>query len=220
MSLTQRPFDNLEFARNPENRVACVLLLDTSYSMSGKKLAQLNAGIDLFAQAVRSDELAAKRCDVAIISFGPVSLEQDFCSVDEMQPSKLRAHGGTPMGAAVLEAIDVVENRKSHYKQAGIPYYRPWIFMITDGEPTDSITQAQEAIKQGEKDRKFSFFAVGVDQADLTVLQSLSVKDPVHLRGMAFEEMFRWLSASMIAVSESQPGEEITLKNPSGWATY
>jgi uncharacterized protein with von Willebrand factor type A (vWA) domain len=38
----QVPFDGVEFAENPEPRCPCVLLLDTSNSMSGKRIDELN----------------------------------------------------------------------------------------------------------------------------------------------------------------------------------
>ncbi|MEI6428086.1 MAG: hypothetical protein WCO45_06800 [Pseudanabaena sp. ELA607] len=40
--------DAIEFAENPEPRCPCVLLLDTSGSMSGEKIAALNAGLETF----------------------------------------------------------------------------------------------------------------------------------------------------------------------------
>ena len=38
----QVPFGGVEFAENPEPRCPCLLLLDTSASMGGDKLVELN----------------------------------------------------------------------------------------------------------------------------------------------------------------------------------
>ena len=54
------------------------------------------------------------------------------------------------MGEAIEFAIDLVHQRKDVYRQAGIAYYRPWIFVITDGSPTDSWKAAARAVK-GER---------------------------------------------------------------------
>ena len=71
--------------------------------------------------------------------------------------------------------------RKQLYKQNGLHYYRPWVFFITDGEPTDEWRTAAAKVHEGEKSKAFAFFAVGVEGADFDVLRQISVRDPLHL---------------------------------------
>jgi uncharacterized protein YegL len=220
--LEQVPFGDLEFAENPEPRVPCVLLLDTSSSMTGAKIQHLNEGLQTFAQELQSDDMASKRAEVAVITFGPVSEIQGFITADSFFPMTLTAQSDTPMGAAIKMSIDLVEQRKAKYRAEGIAYYRPWIFLITDGAPTDDVTAARAAVREGEASNAFAFFAVGVDGADMQNLQSLSVRDALSLRGMSFREMFVWLSKSLRFVSRSQMGDEVPLDNPTapdGWAS-
>lgn len=211
-----------------EPRCACVLVLDVSYSMSGEKIDQLNTGLKQFATELANDALAAKRIEVAIVTFGSgVKLEMDFTQARTFSPPTLQVDGSTPMGEAMCFATDLVAARKDVYKQSGVDYYRPWIFLITDGAPTDSNTnhwsEAVSRITDGDNDekggKKFSFFAVGVQGTDFTFLRTLSMREPLALQGLKFAELFSWLSASMRGISGSTTDDAVELESPAGWGT-
>ena len=220
-TLDQVPFDNVEFAENPEPRCACLLLLDTSGSMQGAKIAQLNAGLKTFAEQLRADSMAAKRVEVAVVTFGPVQVVQNFVTADTFSPSTLRAAGNTPMGAAIARAMRLISQRKKAYRANGIGYYRPWIFMISDGEPTDDVAIAAKAIREGEAKKSFMFYSVGVENADIGTLAKIAVRRPLRLKGLSFGQLFVWLSDSLSSVSRSQISDSPELTNPAapdGWA--
>ena len=207
---------NPEFADNPDPRCACVLLLDTSGSMSGAPINALNQGLLTFEKDLQTDALASRRVEIAIFSFGgSVQKVQDFVSAGNFKAPTLTASGGTPMGEGIIQAVNAVNLRKQEYKHNGVLYYQPWVFMITDGAPTDQWQHAASIVQKHVSDRKLSFFAVAVNNADEAVLKQITNRVS-KLDGLRFNELFTWLSKSQQSVSASRPGQQTPLPPASG----
>jgi uncharacterized protein YegL len=248
--------DQAEFAENPEPRCPVVLVLDTSGSMQGTAINELNEGLRAFAAAIQADRLASLRVEVAVIAFGgkvraldvrgegdgeskeiaefnpfglairpkvnevPFDARQAFVTADQFMPPALDANGETPLGEAVSRALALLRERKEIYKQNGLDYFRPWIFTITDGRPTDRGWEAvAEQVRQEEARKGVIFYSVGVEGADLETLSRFSAsRPPLKLKGLAFNELFTWLSKSLSAIAHSRPGEQTPLP-PVGWGS-
>ncbi|MGD0558056.1 MAG: VWA domain-containing protein [Streptosporangiaceae bacterium] len=221
---------------NPDPRIACALLLDTSGSMSGSPIEELNKGFELFCQEIKDDELAAKRAEIAVITFGgQPQLMIPFTEGRDLAPQTLTVSGATPLGQALNLALDELEQQKDAYRKAGLEYYRPWLFVLTDGQPTDgeTFTGAAARLRDAEAKRHVSVFCIGIGEgADLKHLEELSAqRKPLRLEGLSFREFFSWLSASLGSASAStafgssdssvataEENEQIPLP-PAGWAS-
>ncbi len=206
---------------NPEPRVPCLLLLDTSSSMSGDKIQELNSGLETLRTELLKDELTARRVELALVTFGgSVRVVQDFASPAELKLPALSAEGDTPMGAAILKAFELVEQRKARYEASDLDSYEPWIFMVTDGEPTDSTELLEKAARrirdaEGEqRGKRIIFWAVGVDGANMAKLEQISKRPPIKLRGCRFRELFGWVRNSLTRVSQTQVGDRVRIQDP------
>jgi len=93
---------------NPTPRCPVALVLDTSGSMSGQPIEQLNAGIQLFIDEVKRDDLARWSVDLAVYTAGgSADRIQSFIGVEQIAGfSPLDASGGTPLGQATRMALD------------------------------------------------------------------------------------------------------------------
>jgi uncharacterized protein YegL len=211
-------FGTTEFADNPAPRCPCLLLLDVSASMQGQPIAELNAGLITFKDELAADALAMKQVEVGIVTFGPVQIALPFQGASSFYPPNLSAQGDTPMGNAIKQGLDMVRQRKDEYKANGISYYRPWVFLITDGGPTDEWQSAAAAVREGEQSKSFAFFAIGIQGANMDTLHQICVREPLLLDGLRFRDLFSWLSTSLRSVSQSTPGTEVPLQSPQGWA--
>lgn len=217
--------DHIEFAENPDPRCPCVLLLDVSASMQGESIAALNEGLKAFQREVSGDTIAARRVEIAIVTFGSgAELAQDFVTVDQFLAPELSARGQTFLGAGIEMALNALEQRKGAYRNSGVAYYRPWVFLITDGapvgEPDEAVEAARERLVAEQQAGKVVFFAVGTESADFARLGTFTMpnRPPMQLKGVQFVELFEWLSKSQQAVAQSRPGEQVPLP-PAGWAS-
>ncbi len=210
----------VEFAENPQPRCPVVLLLDVSGSMAGEPIRELQGALEEFVTALKADELAALRVELVTVTFGGAVHAGDFVTADSFAVSGLHATGDTPLGAAVMRGLQLLRDRKAIYKQGGVDYFRPWMIIITDGEPTDTGAweEAAEQLKQEEARKGVLVYPIGVEKADLGKLSRFSSqRTPLRLKGFEFRELFQWLSKSLSIVSQSRPGEQVPLP-PVGWS--
>ncbi|MEM7539517.1 MAG: VWA domain-containing protein [Chloroflexota bacterium] len=211
-----------ESAENYEQKCLCVLAVDTSGSMYGDPIYELNKGLKGFHEDVKNDKTTADRLEFAIVSFD--SQVKNILApslVDNFKMPRLQASGTTRLVDGVREAIAIVDARKAWYKSTGQPYFRPWIVLITDGAPNpdQDVHGLSQEIQKGADSKNFFFYGLGVKDADMNMLQQISTQQmpPGKLEGLKFTDFFGWLSASMAIVSSSIEGDTKDLPNPAAW---
>ncbi len=220
----------VDYASNPNQRTPCVLVLDTSGSMenmtsSGRtRIQELNLGLRAFHASLQEDPAALTRVQVGIITIGgpsdDASVLMDWTDANMFEPFDLVADHTTPLGEGMRLALAMVEQSKQNLRNAGISYTRPWIMVITDGDPTDDDATWRAAVQEcqaAENGRKAEIFMIGVEDANLSMMSQLAKRPPLMLEGMKFKELFVWLSASLSAASRSRPGDNVQMANTDPW---
>lgn len=220
----------LQFSQDPlpitnfgERHIAAVLLVDTSSSMSGDPIDELNRGLVAFGDALQNDSLAQGRAEVCVISFNSsVQTEMSFRPAADYEAPTLSASGLTSMNEAIEAGLDMLEARKAEYKANGVSYYRPWLFLLTDGAPTDGNLEssAKSRLQSAIKNKKVVYMPMGIGKyADVEKLQSYypsdaSVRPVLQASASNFKEAFVWLSSSISEVSHSDPSNTSEIQTP------
>lgn len=212
----------VETPRNSEQKCLCVLCLDVSESMKGERIKALNEGIRAFAQAVKKDPIARKRLEVGIVTFDNIiEVRQTPELIDFFEMPTLTAAGTTRLVDGVRTALRMVEGRKEYYKKHGLNYYRPFVILMTDGEPDEGqdVHGLAQEIKEGVDNKKFTFWAVGAEGCNYQVLSYICHPHmpPKALKGLKYKEFFQWLSATMTLVSKSSPGQRLAPPPITSW---
>jgi uncharacterized protein YegL len=206
---------------NTSQRLPLVLLLDASGSMADSgAIDELNAGVRLLEEELKRDDVASQRVQLMVIRFGgDAEILSDWTDAMSFSAPELTASGLTPMGDAVRLGLAKLEEQKARYRSNGIAYNRPWMFVITDGGPTDDgWAQAAAQCKAAEQADRLIFFGIGVGSAaNLTKLADFSTRKPVRLQGLKFRELFQWVSSSVKSASKQAPGSNVQLAPPSDW---
>ena len=211
---------DIELMNNQEQRLPCILILDTSASMSGNPINELQSGLEFFAQDVQADDDASQKVQIMIIKCGgSAEVISDWTDAESFEAPDLVANGMTPMGAALDLAAEEIENRKKEYRNNGISYLKPWIFIISDGAPNDNWESSAANFKQLEKDGKFTVFTIAVEDADRHILSKFSVREPQKLQGIEFNKLFEWISASVRIGSQKVSDSDKTSLPPIDWAS-
>lgn len=185
-------------------RLPVYLLLDTSGSMYGEPIEAVKNGVQTLISTLRSDPYALETAFLSIITFN--STAQQITPLTELaaiqQPS-IDAGGCTVLGGALELLAKKVDSEITKTTAEVKGDWRPLVFLMTDGEPTDSITKGLEEFKK----RKFGMVvACAAGQgANVNTLKQIT-ENVVQLDtadSATIKAFFKWVSASISTSSKS-----------------
>ncbi|MDR2339101.1 MAG: VWA domain-containing protein [Deltaproteobacteria bacterium] len=181
-------------------RLPVYLLLDCSESMVGNPLDLVNAGVHSLLSALKRDPQSMETVFVSIITFDTKArVVAPLTEVFAVHPPLLSAHPGTALGAALTLVQDSIkrEVRKTTPSLKGD--YKPLIFILTDGVPTDEWRGPAKSLK-GVEPKIANIYAIGCgDEVDFTAMREIT-DNCIYLKGLTpsnIKDLFIWLSASV-----------------------
>ncbi|MDO4460875.1 MAG: VWA domain-containing protein [Bacteroidia bacterium] len=183
-------------------RLPVYLLLDCSGSMYGEPIEAVKNGVQVLVSTLRQDPYALETAYLSIITFD--SNAQQVAPLTELsafQQPNIQANGCTSLGAALTLLAQRVDQEvtKTTPNQKGD--WKPLVFIMTDGEPTDDLNKGLVEFKK----RKFGMVvacAAGVGANTDTLKKitecvvSLDTADSATIKSF-----FKWVSASVSAGS-------------------
>jgi uncharacterized protein YegL len=195
-------------------RLPVYLLLDTSGSMAGAPIEAVRRGLELFKQEGEQDTFVKETAHVGIITFGG---EADFITrglipFDDFEPPALSANGQTPLGQAfwlLIESLDKDVKAPVKGKEKGD--WKPLVFVLTDGQPTDEWQEPQGEIRKREKKKVINIITVGcgpyINQENL---KDIAIGPTFNMGNddASFKKFFQWVTQTTKTVTKSvtQPG--------------
>lgn len=213
--------ENGEIENAGEAHLPCVVLVDTSNSMSDQPIRDLNQGLQSLKNELDADNEARGKVEVCIIQFdNDARIVQPFTSIYDFNPPSLDAGGTTHMYSAVDMAIEEIQVRRKQYKTRGVSSYKPWVFLLTDGEPYgEGDNGAFERLKHLQIDDKWNYIPVAVGPyANQGFLKASSANNMCLVAGIDnFAGVFRFLSDSLSMVSGAKPGQTTNIANPADY---
>lgn len=185
-------------------RLPVYLLLDTSGSMYGEPIEAVKNGVQTLISTLRNDPYALETAYLSIITFN--STAQQITPLTELatiQQPNIDAGGCTVLGGALELLAKKVDSEITKTTAEVKGDWRPLVFLMTDGEPTDSITKGLEEFKK----RKFGMVvACAAGQgANVNTLKQIT-ENVVQLDtadSATIKAFFKWVSASISTSSKS-----------------
>lgn len=197
----------MDFGGAESRRLPIYLLLDTSGSMAGAPIQAVNQGVGLLYNELMNDPSAIETVHIAVITFdSQAKMVSPLTELTRFSPPSLNAGGTTALGGALRLLNDSLDRdiRPNTPQQKGD--FKPLVFLMTDGMPTDNWEREADAIKNRTEQKVATIIAVacggGVDVNTLKrVTEVVLMMDT--LTPDQINQFFRWVSQSVSTASVS-----------------
>lgn len=211
-------------------RLPVYLLLDCSASMVGAPIEAVRRGVELFVREVRDDPFASQTVYVCVIVFNSDAhvATKGLVPIDQFQLPQLSASKRTSLGKALhvlQQSLDTEVKPAVKGKEKGD--WKPLVFILTDGEPTDDWQIPRQEIFNRRERKVINVITVGCGPyINVENLRAIAIGPIMRMDAseVSFKTFFKWLSQSVTMISKaiSQPGsgdQPLVIPSPSAQIT-
>ncbi|AWH88183.1 vWA domain-containing protein [Limnobaculum parvum] len=184
-------------------RLPIYLMLDTSGSMTGEPIEAVKNGVQTLLSTLRQDPYALETAYLSVITFD--SSARQIIPLTELLNFKspdLVATGTTAFGEALSLLSSSIENEVQKTTAEIKGDWRPLVFIMTDGAPTDDW---RKGLADFKKARTGVVVACAAGQhADTSVLREVTevVLQLDTADSNSIKAFFKWVSASISVGSQ------------------
>ena len=183
-------------------RLPVYLLLDTSGSMYGEPIEAVKNGVQVLVSTLRQDPYALETAYLSIITFNSSAQQvTPLTELSSFQQPNIDAGGCTALGEALSLLASKVDSEVTKTTEEVKGDWKPLVFIMTDGEPTDDLNKGLAEFKK----RKFGMVvACAAGQGANTDTLKKITECVVQLDtadSATIKSFFKWVSASVSAGS-------------------
>lgn len=208
-----KEMDELNEMLDLDMKCLCVFVIDTYKSTDVNVKDEIPSGIKKILEDLEYDAISRGRIEVAFISSDCLSdeiriLQEPIPIFQAVLPPLKATTDDSSLPKALNLAMELIKTRKTWYKTVGIPYCRPWVFLISNGQFVLScnITSIFEKIKKDTINNKYSFLLTYTKDADMRLLRDFESDIPITaLASLNIMYYFKWLENSLSDVCSSAP---------------
>ncbi len=179
-------------------RLPVYLLLDTSGSMFGEPIEAVKNGVQVLVSTLRQDPYALETAYLSIITFDSTAQQvTPLTELSAFQQPNLTASGCTALGEALSLLTKKADQEVTKTTMEKKGDWKPLVFIMTDGEPTDDLNKGIADFKKGKWGMVVACAAGSGANTDTLKKITECVVQLDTADSATIKAFFKWVSASV-----------------------